>query len=898
MINRSDMHAIGGLSDLRAYLRSQEIALTEILIEELHNHLYLKSPYCQDRWKEESHQSLSGRDKPSAESVAIPPSPRRTMQAFISSVDMSKPMVEDASRSPESDTFYYIRLLLESLGNLGVLDIAVKEIEQRMPVELYRIVDRTSQEVDRRHPSSTRGNPRHGLNQSQVLPAEENARAVVMQDLLGTLYAKLEAVAEAHRVLHDVISGLTQRSKLRYADVLTGGFRELWKLYQSEIRTILHDYLATDAGSAISARNSTSGQGATAQRSERDRGKRVFRLNDMDIKSPGLALELSELDTILKNSVPGLLSDSRRQPGTTVNEQRVHVDGSATGGRLLIDPSVFNMSLLLPPSLAFLVRLKEIIPPDSEITVNMLTSFLDDFLTNVFQPQLDETLAELSSRIFNDPAAFQLNPRWTAVAKRPILRAASAMYNLIVTFCKMLDALPPDQAFSQLIIDDLVAFYDRCYAAYKSLISDPATPSAPMKLAADYADREESRKLMEKLLESEGANAVANDQEVSLMLKITEERPLTPSDLLPGGGKTIESLCLLYNSLLWLADQASSLRHISSSFSSAPPLTSSLASGGPQREPLSAGLTPRSSSSQQAGPHWTDALPTRSKSRAAGTSTSQLQKPYLPLTASTAPAFDSVLTSLRALATTILYTLHADIRLLTIQQLTLALSAGSYHLDASTADASPQIKSLAASYVSLRRTYIQNLPAGPRAFVSGRLGPLVTAVLVGRAKLIPVMNRAGAERMALNLLVLQQNLKNSSVHSLLVAAARARSAQHHLLLQDGNASSVSDPKAVQRGAAAAAAAADLGADLSRASSYYALFGEGGAKAAEALIGDCRVVAERLGVGYEELKAMVELCYSEGVGGMDRKRGGREGSLMARRGLGEALLRLSEEMWNA
>lgn len=26
-------------------------SLTDILIEELHDHLYLKSPYCQDRWK-------------------------------------------------------------------------------------------------------------------------------------------------------------------------------------------------------------------------------------------------------------------------------------------------------------------------------------------------------------------------------------------------------------------------------------------------------------------------------------------------------------------------------------------------------------------------------------------------------------------------------------------------------------------------------------------------------------------------------------------------------------------------------------------------------------------------------------------------------------------------------
>lgn len=51
-IRKSEMGSIGALNDLRTYLSNQEVSLTDILIEELHSHLYLKSPYCQDRWKE------------------------------------------------------------------------------------------------------------------------------------------------------------------------------------------------------------------------------------------------------------------------------------------------------------------------------------------------------------------------------------------------------------------------------------------------------------------------------------------------------------------------------------------------------------------------------------------------------------------------------------------------------------------------------------------------------------------------------------------------------------------------------------------------------------------------------------------------------------------------------
>ncbi|KAM0750251.1 hypothetical protein T439DRAFT_356891 [Meredithblackwellia eburnea MCA 4105] len=50
-INKPEMMEIGGLTDLRAWLVQQEGVLLEILIEELHNHLYLKSFYCDARWK-------------------------------------------------------------------------------------------------------------------------------------------------------------------------------------------------------------------------------------------------------------------------------------------------------------------------------------------------------------------------------------------------------------------------------------------------------------------------------------------------------------------------------------------------------------------------------------------------------------------------------------------------------------------------------------------------------------------------------------------------------------------------------------------------------------------------------------------------------------------------------
>jgi exocyst complex component 4 len=148
----------------------------------------------------------------------------------------------------------------------------------------------------------------------------------------------------------------------------------------------------------------------------------MFKLQDMDSKSADLANEREDLQTILTTSVPGLVSDLKRTDSSEPVGNSNMVDGSATGHRLLADPSVFNMAILLPPSLVFLNRLKEVVPPSADIAMSTLTSFLDDFFINVFLPQLDETLVEMSSQIFIETDAFQQDPNWQRHSKKPIFK--------------------------------------------------------------------------------------------------------------------------------------------------------------------------------------------------------------------------------------------------------------------------------------------------------------------------------------------------------------------------------------------------------------------------------------------------------------------------------------------
>ncbi len=133
-------------------------------------------------------------------------------------------------------------------------------------------------------------------------------------------------------------------------------------------------------------------------------------------------------------------------------------------------------------------------------------------------------------------------------------------------------------------------------------------------------------------------------------------------------------------------------------------------------------------------------------------------------------------------------------------------------------------------------------------FVRRGLSQLVDEILIGNAAHVGAMNKNGCDRMMLNILVLQQNLKN-----------------------------------VEREA-----------DLGRAADFWELFLEGSEKVLEyAKREKERGDGGKRKFDYEELKTLIELCWSEKC--RDPERGV---SMVAKRNRGDAVLRLSEIMWQS
>ncbi|KAG9089978.1 hypothetical protein FRC06_001261 [Ceratobasidium sp. 370] len=205
-ITNADLMDIGALTDLRLYLSGQETALRDILVEELHAHLYLKSFWCESRWSaykpgQESlpdfHPSTSEPAPPAAAnaipyllssyladlkmrpsaavSFAVPDDPRHSIHIpdmahskahsrNISLPTSARPVsTVDPTTSVqtpdniESNSFLYIEMILEALAVLGALGGALDTVNQRLSIEIFGLVESVIADVHERAEFVRRG---------------------------------------------------------------------------------------------------------------------------------------------------------------------------------------------------------------------------------------------------------------------------------------------------------------------------------------------------------------------------------------------------------------------------------------------------------------------------------------------------------------------------------------------------------------------------------------------------------------------------------------------------------------------------------------------------------------------------------------------------------------------
>jgi len=116
-------------------------------------------------------------------------------------------------------------------------------VTQRLPLEVYQLVDKTITEVQGRHTleilgdlstTKTKGAASDRIFDNNV---QSQTNSEVLTDLLWTLYSKLAAVLSGHRVVHDCVLAITKDSNRNehFTDMPEFNYIEVWKPIQSEV---------------------------------------------------------------------------------------------------------------------------------------------------------------------------------------------------------------------------------------------------------------------------------------------------------------------------------------------------------------------------------------------------------------------------------------------------------------------------------------------------------------------------------------------------------------------------------------------------------------------------------------------------------------------------------------
>lgn len=324
----------------------------------------------------------------------------------------------------------------------------------------------------------------------------------------------------------------------------------------------------------------------------------------------------------------------------------------------------------------------------------------------------------------------------------------------------MLDSLPHDQTSSQLVISQIRDYYDKCYGWFKALVTKPQLHAneerRPKKSAALAEYNADMRDLVTKLLSStneeedmvrllqqvRSSRHQCSDvplmylpKETTALISTIKAQPLLDADLILDR-KTLSNLCTLYTSTRWFSTRVNALRHIS--------LTSASPSIGSSRAPTR---------------RWTTSP------------RNPLQPIYLPLDADSARDFDNLTHSFSDLSALILRTLHLELRLQILAGVTRAMNT-SYILHQPYNDPDPAIISLGASLLVLDADLSSHLPHTQYAAITSALSNLADRALVALAEKVQGMDAFGCARMQLNILVLQQNLKDLDGEASLGTAGR------------------------------------------------------------------------------------------------------------------------------
>lgn len=190
--------------------------------------------------------------------------------------------------------------------------------------------------------------------------------------------------------------------------------------------------------------------------------------------------------------------------------------------RLLIRSDAFHIGVLFQPTYSFMERVVEVLPTGIESNRSS-TSLLDDFVVNIYLPQLEEKTSFLFhqavtgtkfwwsenhgillTNIAKAPDAFHVDPIALKFSPQPLLKATTQLMALINSLCAMLRTTPfHKENYARLILSVVIQFYQRCSDRFYSIVSsgEPSVGEPRLRTAAKWAQHSDVNACLSEMLD-------------------------------------------------------------------------------------------------------------------------------------------------------------------------------------------------------------------------------------------------------------------------------------------------------------------------------------------------------------------------------------------------------------
>ncbi|KAJ3123240.1 hypothetical protein HK098_002078 [Nowakowskiella sp. JEL0407] len=727
ILDHPEFSTISALDTLRNRLKEIHSTLHESILDELLNHIYLKSAFCLPGMSECS----------SFTNLSIV---QEFEEIWRRAKDLSDEIVEDLDVNPESNSFHFMCTLLESLTLLGKLPTVLEIAKERLPLEIYFVVERTIQEIDQSDLPRTanyRNKPKSFTPDLMNIESRQ-AESIILQNLLEKLYGKLEMILQRHHFLGYIISShyQSQHYGILFADAYE--INGVWQTIQSEVKALLNDYF-TNSESAIPQDSSVPlNELLKLKKVTRNRNQKQFHrllINDGTDEVSTLYSNIS--DIIVQVGSP------TEETNTAKNSQMGFIDKYANmvtaGHRLLVVPDAYNVLIVFGPTMEFITRVETVI----SVRTDGFRMFLDNFVANVFIPYLEDLVLNYVQQHVDGIDAFQCDNN--VPNSYPLIKCVLSLNSLIYGMCRTLQDIPVHQEECINLIEMIIQrFHDKCLTRFRTLVAaDHSVVDSDGNgiVSANWASNEELIKILlqNPYLRDETVEGIrpSSLKEIGTELKLRGERSLLRTELIVEHQK-LEHLANLHYSIDWFLKQLAVLRS-SSNRSNRKKIKSNT------NQNTNFEFKNLSRFSQDSLP----ALPIDNE-----------EQIELHLDSQTSRRFDLLSESFQKLSDTCLFTLRLEIRCHTLYYLDLAIREGNYFLEDSTYEPDQYILTLNQDLSTCDELLRNALPPRRVQFIFYEISDLMTFVLCSGLKQIKQINIHGIRKLIRNVQSLRQNLTN------------------------------------------------------------------------------------------------------------------------------------------